>query len=234
MDAYSPLSQFPNAPLWWVHHKGFNSDEDITEFVNTVSNSGTVTVVDTVSGGVARISGAATTDDSGAEMQLDAAAVGIEASKTFRLLITHVVFNETTSTNCAAQSESILGLATIDTTVLGSAPTNGIYLQKADGETTWTLVVRKAGVAVLSYLTNWSGFETGEEYTVAFEIVPNAAGTTADITVYVNGTSIANVPDVAVPFTADGLLTPVAVFLTGDNTGTKWMDVGATTVAGMN
>ncbi|NDG19488.1 MAG: hypothetical protein EB117_14615 [Betaproteobacteria bacterium] len=214
------LDNFPNAATWSEYYSDFLTDEDLTEFVFSAIASGTWSVLDTVQHGVARITALATTDDCGGEAQLDAGNFALATGKTTRF-ITRLRLSETTSTNVAVESDFLAGLATVDTSLIASAPTDGIYFQKNDGAATVNCVIR-AGGAQVGLSSGAFTLVAGTYYWLAIEIAMDSVANKGTVTFYVNGASVATLTNSSLP---SGIMTPSVAFQTGDNTGTKFLDL---------
>jgi hypothetical protein len=123
-------------PSWFGQFYDFTTDEDITACVYTQISSGTCAVSDAVAGGgVASFANSGTTDDSGAQLQVDAAPITLSLGKTIQ-------FKARAQQSDATQSDLWAGIAVLDTSLVASAPTDGIYFRKDDGVATWKLVIR--------------------------------------------------------------------------------------------
>lgn len=215
------FDNFPVAPSYSGHYLDFTSDEDAVRMIVTAINGGSGAVVDTLRHGVLKLTGAATTDDSGAEAQVDAASVVLATGKTDRFLF-RFRLNESTSENVHEQSEMLLGVATLDTSVLASAPTDCILISKADGGALLDLRVR-AGGADVATATSLATLARATWYTLAIEVAMDPVTATKGVVrVFLDGTCIQTMTVAGLP---TGAMSPVAVFQTGDGTGTKWLDL---------
>lgn len=221
MNIGKHFDNFPYLPLRsgvWVD---FFSDEDIAQFVFTATASGTFAVLDTTRHGVGRITGLATTDDCGGEAQVDAASYALELGKTLRFLC-RFKLDETTSTDVDLQSDLIIGLATLDTSLIASAPTNGIYINKVDGSALVDCYARASGANV-GTAAGAATLVRGTWYTLAIEIaMDSATANKGTVTFYIDGTSITTITVSGLP---TGLMTPSFAFQSGNNLGTKFLDV---------
>lgn len=210
------FDNFPAGPARYGYFYDFHSDEDITEGVFTAISSGTNSVIDTGAGGFMRISGAATTDDSGGEWQVDAASIVLPVNKTVRVISRHIMSD-------ATQSDFRMGLATIDTSIIASAPTNGVLVSKADGAATLDFVVYVGGVATYTQ-TAIATIADATAFELAIEVVVSATSGTADsVRVWFNGTSVVNARAVSVPL-ATSLMSGAVCAQSGDASGTKTCD----------
>lgn len=171
------LDSFPYAPDLVGRYNDFTTDEELNEFVGTAINSGTAAITDNNSapngsGGVLLLSGAATTDDSGYNLTGDTEWMRISApssgaSRIYRYLTRFQLSD-------ATESDLLAGMAITDTSLVASAPSDGIYFLKSDGSTTINAVVRAASatvatVQVATATTNWT--------TLTWELAVDTAGT---------------------------------------------------------
>ena len=210
------FDNFPAGPARYGYFYDYHSDEDITEGVFTAISSGTNSVLDTGPGGLMRISGAATTDDSGGEWQVDSASIVLPVSKTVRMLSRHIISD-------ATQSDFRVGLATLDTSIIASAPTNAVMVSKTDGAATLDFIVIVGGVTTYSQ-ASIATIADATAFELAIEVVVSATSGTADsVRVWFNGTSVVNARAVSVPL-ATSLMSGVIAFQSGDNVGTKTCD----------
>lgn len=182
--------------------------------------SGTI-ATQAANGGWVRLSGAATTDDSGAQIQA-LAAHACTTGKTLAMK-TRGQLNESTSTNVVTESDLYIGLFPVDTSIVASLPADGIYFVKADGGTTITCVVRVASSNVFSVTLAATAY-TQDKLIHAFgiSIYPNGANST--VSFVIDGVEVARAAATTLPATSV-FLTPTIAEQSGDNTGTKFLDV---------
>lgn len=201
----------------------FLSDEDLTEFVATAITGGAGTVIDTVNGGVCQLAAAATTDNSGANLQADASYLTLGLGRKV-LLWGRIALYETTSTNADVQSDCFFGLFVKADTDLTGAVVDGVYFRKDDGDANIDTAVM--GASSLSGDNAVGTMVTGgvfKDFLVYIEMDPTvAARGFADF--YLNGTKISRVNSGAFPLVTV-ILSPGAEFNSGDNTGTKNMHI---------
>lgn len=213
--------------LWSGYFKDFHTDEELTEFVVSALTSGSASVIDTTGSsvyGIARLTGAATTDNSGANIQYDAETIALVPGK--RTLFTAKVrVNEATSTNVAAQCDLFAGLALTDAAWYTGEPTDGVYFRSLDGAATIDCVVVRDDVEVglsLAVATLVSATWYTLEIVIDMEATPVGAGTAY---FYIDGALVATHYTTTMPQASEESLTASVEFVTGDNTGTKWCDV---------
>lgn len=170
-------------------------------------------------GGWARISGVATTDDSGGQIQAKGAHVATDGK--FIGCKTRMQLNESTSTNGATESEWYVGLFPVDTSIVASFPADGVYFAKADGGTAIQCIVRVGGVNVFSTTITATADKSTHHYGIG--IVPSTAnGATVEFSL--DGVRVARADGLALP-ASSVVLTPSIAFQSGDATGTKFLDV---------
>jgi hypothetical protein len=198
----------------------FLSDEELTEFTATAIAGGSGAVVDTVHGGVLSLTAAATTDNSGANLQADASYLTLGLGREV-IFWARAALHESTSTNAATESDIFLGLFVKADTDLTGAVVDGVYFRKDDGDTNIDVSIHGASAA--SGSDNVATMVSGDVYKdflihVVMDPTVAAKGTA---TFYIDGTAVAaNVPSGAFPLVSV-ILSPGAEFNTGDNTGTK-------------
>lgn len=132
---HNAISQWPRWPNDISVFTRFLSEADEAQYTITARTSGTGDVISTVAGGVLRISGAATTEDSGASVQRNEANWNVAAGQELRFLAKF-------TTNEATQSDIFAGFyATNTNPVAGIA--NGVFFRKPDGSTRLSVVHAK-------------------------------------------------------------------------------------------
>lgn len=169
-------------------------------------------------GGWGRLSGAATTDNSGGQLQL-LAAHACTTGKTLAMKA-RAQIGEATTTNAATDSDLFIGLFPVDTSIEASLPDNGIYFSKPDGGTAIKAIVRVAGANVVEQTLSVTADK--DVHTYGISVQPN--GTDSTVTFSIDGVAVARCSGISLP--ADTvILTPTIAFQSGDNTGTKYIDV---------
>lgn len=106
----------------------FLSDEDLARFTVTAVNGGSAAVLDTIPLGALQITGAATTDDAGANLQLDAVNIKLAAGQSVRV-------RGVVRLNDATESDFLFGIAPVDTSLIAGV-TDFVGFVKADGAAT--------------------------------------------------------------------------------------------------
>lgn len=139
------LDSFPSTPERAGVQFDFMSDEDLNAFVYTQISSGTAAVIDTNAtgrNGILQFSSVDATEDKGAQIQLDAEPFQLADGKDLR-------FFSRFQLSAVEQSDCLHGLAITDTSLIASAPSDGIYFQSVDGSSLLKLVVRAGSALVL-------------------------------------------------------------------------------------
>lgn len=217
-----PFDGFPNKPATFGVFEDFL--KPVTGWTATAIASGTAALRDDITGGAIRLSGAATTDDSGVNYQATNSGFGLELGKSVQFLA-RFRFGESTSSNMPDQSDLWLGLANVDTSVVASAPTAFIGFRKDDGDALLDCVIRGAGAEVAVVL-GAATLAKNVWYEVAIQVTPDPTTSgRGSVTYWLNGTQIASITVAALPMSAASILTPVCAFQSGDNTGTKFLDL---------
>lgn len=169
-------------------------------------------------GGFARISGAATTNASGGQIQ----ALGGHACTDGKPLFFKALaqLNESTSANVATASDFYVGLFSVDTSIIASVPNDAIYFKKAGGGTTIACVLRVNGADVQSVNLSTVADKSAHRYGIA--VFSNGSNSIVDFSI--DGASVCRMTGVSLPAGTVFLAGAVA-FQSADNTGTKWVDV---------
>ncbi len=200
-------TNFPRAPKYVGQQWEFLTDENLNDWVGTAIASGTASVIDTNSAGengVVRFANAATTEDSGYQFQVDAECVQLDGAEEYGM-VSRVRASD------ADQCDILIGFGITDTTLLGSAPSDGVYLLKADGSATVSLVVRSG-----STTQQTESLDITLEDSTYIDLtlrIRNHSGAAADIEVYADGNLVETVSVTAMP-TAEAL-TPSVAWLSG-------------------
>lgn len=223
----SNWDQFPRGPKAYEFFEDFFTDESLSAtaassgLLATVINTGTVSVLDSVHGGVARLSGAGTTDNSGANVQGDVEFAALR-SNTETKFIARVRFGNSGSTgDTVTQSDFYAGLILQDTDITGGV-TDGIYFKKADGAATIECVVERDSVESTSGAVATLAESTWYELAINVEMGAGGAGTAH---FFINGSKVASVASLTMPYDSEEYLTPSLEFMSGDASGTRYLDV---------
>lgn len=189
-------------------HWTFVTDEELTEFIATAVNTGTSAISDAVAGGGLLLSGAATTDDSGQNIQLDATPIKLAANESVRMM-GRVTLSD------ATESDLWFGLAVVDTSIIAGI-SDFVGFRKVDGSAALECVyIRDSGTAeTLAAVT----VAANTELTLAFEsyVDDSGGGRTA---FFVNGKSIGEIVHTT-NHLGENFNTPSIAFQSGTATGT--------------
>ena len=208
------FDKFPKKPGRVGYWNDFHSDEELNEFTVTTIAGGSASVVDTVANGVVRITGAATTDNSGAEIQRDAASLAFEVSQTYRQLGRFYLSD-------ATQCDFLTGVGTLDTSLIASLPTDGIILQKLDDVATIDVLVRKASTTQVT-LSAVATLSSATWYEWALQVAMTSTAGSGTVTVWLNDVIVATFSTALLP---TGMLADFAAMQSGNASGTKYADV---------
>ena len=219
----TPWGNFPGSPAWYAPVYEFDNEQGIDPFTTTALSSGTGAVTTDENLGVYTLSGAATTDNSGFQLQGDMETVSLNLGK-------KVLFMERLKGSDATESEYFAGLSITDTTMLSGTGTlaiasvtmsDAIGFYKPDGQATYYGVIIRDSV-----LTSVGPFATSmadDTYLrLSFEIQMD--GTTAGkgtVNFYMNNVQVGQLTSTTMPYDTEEILTPATAFVTGNNTGTK-------------
>lgn len=232
MATFTPIQQFanfPNGPDWYTFFEEFDNEYALTSslpvsasspWVGSALSSGTYAMSTDEKFGVAVLSGAATTDNSGAQIQVDMEAFSLVAGKMVDFICRAKLSDGT-------EDELFMGLGITDTTFLdgtgtlagGLTHTDSIGFYKPDGETNIYGVVRRDSVNAVTGAIPL----TGTSYNVfAFRVimdpVTNGTGT---VVFYLNGSEVGRLTSANMPYDSEEILTPTIAFVSGNSTGTK-------------
>lgn len=223
-------------PLWrrmwedWNDVYALTSNEPVaasSPWIGTALSSGTFAQTTTGLYGVAVQSAAATTDNSGSQVQGDLASWNLPAGKAME-------FIARVKQSDATQSEVLLGMCVTDTTLLdgtgtlaaGLTFTDGVFFYTPDGEANWYLVVRVGSINV--YTSGAIAAESNDAFQVLkfrVDVDPTIASKMAvQGSVYDEATSV--LYQAGSTFLTNGpassvVLTPSWSFNSGDASGTK-------------
>lgn len=216
-DIGTPFANFPAPNDWFGFFHDFLTDEDLTEGVFTAISSGTNSVLDTLSGGYGRISGAATTDDSGGEWEQDAAVFTIESGKKIQFMWKGRMSDVT-------QSDFRAGIFKIDTSIIAGI-TDGIFFRSDDGDALLDISIWQGSAEVASFV-GVATLVDATEFALAIEIIPSAEAVSVVNFYSINLTTKVSTLLGSMPCTlaSSVLLTAAYAFQSGDASGTKTCD----------
>lgn len=226
------FANFPNGPDWYEFIEDFDNEYALTSnlpvsasspWVGTALSSGTFAQSTDEKFGVAVLSAAATTDNSGAQIQADMETFSLVANKWTEFLCRYKLSDGT-------QDEAMVGLCITDTTLLdgtgtlagGLTFTDGVGFYKPDGESNVYGFVKRDSVLLATgayaiTATNYNVFSMRADMSPT-----NGAGR---ILYYVNGVCIGSLDSQTLPYDAEEILTPSIAMNSGDASGTKTMTV---------
>lgn len=202
--------------------KEFVNDEDLTEFTSTTTGGGAAPAKLAASAnGVVRFSGAATTNNSGSQIQLESTPIRLDRQDSFFAVEARIKLND-------VKGQIAFGVSDVNADIVGTAITDGIVIKKASGAAgAWSLAVnRSAGLtiplAIGSLITdlNW------HVLTLRYDSAPGSKIGQGNLKILVDGNQVHEF-DVefngGVPY--DDNLTPSLGFKSGDALGTQTMDL---------
>lgn len=205
---------------------GFGFEVDFNQLADIVDNdifafdaisSGTFAAAAGAYGGV-YLAGAATTDNSGGNIQATGATHNVAAGTSIRAGYVGTM-TETTSTNGATESDLWFGLMTTDTSIIASQTSlYGAFFRKDEGDTNIDCAYCINGT-VTDVQTSAGTLDSSEH---AFEVrITSAPGSavTTKIEWLIDGRIVATA-NIATLLTTNDLCWSMA-YQTGDNTGTK-------------
>lgn len=210
---------------WYSLQYDFDNENDVDAFTGTALASGTGAVTLDKKFGWYRMSGNATSDNSGYQLQGDMETISLNAGK-------QVLFESKFIVSDATQSEVFAGIAITDTTVLDAGgllvaadvtASDAIGLYKPDGETNIYGVVNRDSVMLATGALGVAADAT--DVRVGFRVImdPNTAGK-GKVLFYVNGQLGGSLDSTTMPYDTEEILTPTIAFNTGDALGTKTCD----------
>ncbi len=237
-QTYKPwqFEPFPAGPHSYCFWEDFDDEYALTSnlpvaassgWIGTALNSGTFAQSVDEQFGVAVLSGAATTDNSGAQIQRDMEITALVTGKVTEFIV-RLKCNEITENEFAA------GLSLTDTTMLdgvgtlaaGLTPTDFVGFYKPDGAADVYFVVRRDSVNVVTFSV--TSIVASTYVVLAFRAEMSATAGTGTFRVAVDGNYVTNSGGgytTVAPYSAEEILTPALAFVTGDNLSTKTMTV---------
>lgn len=198
------MLQVPDPSLMHLYFNDFDTYA-AGDWTITAVGTGTSALSASIDGGALVITTSALEND-GRQHQIPAASFTMEAGK-------KAMFKARFKVNDATQTDILLGLAVLDTTLLGAAAgdgaTDGIFFQKDDGSTTLTAYCQK---------DTTTGQTSGTVGTLADDTFVTVAwyydGKSA-VECYLNGNKVTTL-DASSTYLPDAALTVSMAILTGD------------------
>lgn len=205
----------------------FDNEQTIDAFTGTALSSGTGAVTVDRKFGVYRLSGAATTDNSGFQIQGDMETFSLVAGKKTR-------YETLLQTSDATESEVLAGLCITDTTLIDAGGTfavadltftDGIGFYKPDGATGfYAFVIRDSTIVASAGPFHTLANDTNVRLGFEVRMDSNTAGKGKAL-FYINGSLVAGLDSTTMPYDSEEILSPSVAYNTGDNLGTKTCDV---------
>jgi len=220
------FANFPSGPDWYVIFHDFDNENDIDAYTVTAISSGSGAVTTDEKFGVYRISAAATTEDSGAQLQGDMETVSLNTGKV-------VEFICRVKPAVADQSTFFAGIAITDTSVLHATDgslanaltiTDGIGFVKPDGESNLYGVIRRDSVQAA---TGAIATVTASSYsTLAFRVtMDDSTAGKGRVDFYVDGVYAGRLDSTTMPYDSEEILTDTVAYQSGDASGTDTFDI---------
>ena len=172
MPTHTQFDNFPNPPTYFETWEDWADEYTLTAaaspWVGTALSSGTGVLTSDATGGILVLSGNATSDNSGYQVQRDMETAALIANKRTRFMVRFKLSD-------ATESHFFAGLSITDTTVCdgadgiaGLTPSDCVGFYKADGGTTLALVVKRDSVVVCN--TSFATLASDTYYWAAFEV----------------------------------------------------------------
>lgn len=199
-----------------------NVDDLVTltgKWTITTAGSGAAGITSTpLNGGTIRISGQATTDATGSQIQ-GVACHAVTASK-------RMVYKCRARLNTdASESNMFAGLAVIDTSLAASLPTDGFWFNKPDGGTTINCSSRCASGTATTVTPAAAAFTMDTSWhTYGIGVFVNGDATSGTVEFAIDGVNVARQTLTLLPLTTI-IMAPSFAFLSGNATSTHTCDV---------
>lgn len=211
---------FTRPDLYSVIHKDFHTDEELTEFVATAIAGGSSAVVDTTASshfGRCLLSGAATTADSGAQLQYDSESMALVAGE-YTFFWGDAKLSEATDSAWAA------GLCVTDASILHATTgvitiTDGVMFRKADDVATIDAVIVRDSVEVSLQSAIYT-IQSGVKFEMEIIVAMDQTAGVGTAYFYINGALVASLDCGIMPYSAEESLTMSHAFQSGSNVGT--------------
>lgn len=203
----SPTAKWPFAEKTWDFMSG---GELASDFTDSAVNSGSAAAAHG-DNGVVVITGAATTDASGASIQTKKTSIYLAQGKCVAGLA-RVKFSH------ALLAKFLFGVTAVDTTVLASRPSDGCYLIK----TAVDAYTFKAGNSVGSSesLSSAYGLLADDTYTYLGFLISQTGADSGELSIFQDGELLVKLPITSLPTESTGLVLTFA-FMSGSAAGTQ-------------
>jgi hypothetical protein len=224
MVDFSP-GYWNHRPAWTGLHFDFIDKGDLASFTGTAIAAGTVAQVAGAGGanGVIRLSGAATTANSGYQLQTPANHYAFNYLKGANF-ITSIKLSDSTLLD-----GFLFGLVPTGTDIIGTVPTDGVWLQKPINSTGLNLCYG-SGSTITTYALPFV-FDNNS-HTFSVQVNPDIVAGNGQIVVLVDGQTIYDTHIAFNSFSAALNLPPSTTYLalsiaqrTGSAVGTQYFDV---------
>lgn len=228
---------FPSGPGVFYQWEDFNDEYALTSnlpvaasspWVGTALTTGTFAQTTDEQYGIAVLSGAATTDNSGTQIQRDMECNTIQKGRKQRYMARFKLSDVT-------QSELFLGLSITDTTLLdgggtlasGMTASDAVGFYKPDGEAYIYIINRWNSAQAVTGAVNRTALVADTWYQVWFEIEPDSnTDGIGKIRYGGEGITVGVMQVTTLPY--DEVLTESIAFVTGDASGTKTCSIDYT------
>ena len=229
IEYLNPFSRFPEPPQYFLQWEDWNDEYTITAaaspWIGTALSSGTGVLSVDEQYGVLRLSGNATSDNSGYQVQRDMETCALLTGKKTRFLTRFKLSDATESHFFAGHSITDTTICDGADAIAGLTPSDCIGFYKADGGATLALVVKRDSVVVCN--TSFATLASDTYYWAAFEVgMTDTDGTgTARAWVY-NGTtgallfSSGGITSSVMPYSGEEILTESLALVSGTASGT--------------
>lgn len=200
---YIPPANFFGFKSYEDVYHSFTSDNDSAAYTGTAISTGTLATTN----GQLVLSGAATTDNSGYQIQLEGFPVQLENGKQYDIA---------SEIDMGATGEWHLGFSVSDTSIEASAPTDAILISRNETTlTTLDVLVRSNSTDALN--TTVTGVVADGVWGVRWQ---QKSATTGDLILFYNGRSFRTFTGITSPRTSVWM-TPSIVFQSTSNSGTQ-------------
>lgn len=212
-NSYGFSSSFPSCPATCILAEDFTNEgaSDILPpyWKGDAIASGTGVIIDTndyANGGVLKMANNGTDDNSGFNLQLRAEVLQLGLGRTFQ-------FGCRLKNSEVIQCDWLFGISIIDSNVFSTYPTNGVWIESADGVATFASRVR-TGAAFVEDATMGTAVADTYIYPAMKIVMDPAVAGKGVITIYVNGTSVGTWTSLNLPYAE--ALAPVCAWQSGD------------------
>ena len=229
-----PMASFPQPPDWYTKWEDFDDEYTLTAaaspWIGTALASGTGVMTADEQYGVLTLSGNATSDNSGYQLQADMENFALVTGKRSR-------FAARFKLSDATNSHFFVGASITDTTICdgadgiaGLTPTDCVGFYKADDAATIAIVVKRDSAVVCN--STLATLSDDTYYWVMFEVEMTDTAGKGNVSAWVfNGTTGAliatsgPISSTTLPYSTEEILAPAVALVSGNATGTKTASV---------